>query len=200
MKILVFGASIAWGAFDAEVGGWVERLKTYFLSDYENTWVWVYNFSISGNSSRDILQYIEHDISKIMPIEKEELVIVFAVWINDSGYVWKSPNIPLSEFSKNFSNLLDISKKYAMQTFVLWLFPVDEDALNASQRLLLSYQNKNVSVYHDTLKKISREKDVEFIDLWNVIWLENLTDGLHPDSVWHKKIYEIVKDKLLEKI
>jgi lysophospholipase L1-like esterase len=27
VKILVFGDSIAWGAFDLEKGGWVEKIK-----------------------------------------------------------------------------------------------------------------------------------------------------------------------------
>ena len=59
VKILVFGDSVAWGAFDNEKGGWVERLKTHFLQNYEEHRIGVYNFSVSSNDTRDVLKFFE---------------------------------------------------------------------------------------------------------------------------------------------
>ncbi|MCK5416236.1 hypothetical protein KAI92_02295 [Candidatus Parcubacteria bacterium] len=51
-KILVFGDSIAWGAFDCDYGGWVERLKIKYLKTYKKEGLGVYNLSISSNNTK----------------------------------------------------------------------------------------------------------------------------------------------------
>ena len=53
VQILIFGDSIAWGAWDKE-GGWVQRLRKLIdeknLSDPE-FYCLVYNLGVSGNKS-----------------------------------------------------------------------------------------------------------------------------------------------------
>ena len=54
MKILVFGDSIAYGANDYELGGWVNRLRLDFdkKTDYE---IEVFNLGRSGEISEEVL-------------------------------------------------------------------------------------------------------------------------------------------------
>ena len=57
MVICIFGASITWGAYDREAGGWSDRLKVYFYNkDFETD---VYNCGISGDKAADVLKRIE---------------------------------------------------------------------------------------------------------------------------------------------
>jgi len=64
-------------------------------------------------------------------------------------------------------------------------------------------RNKNIKKYNEILKKVCEEENAYFIEVFDKIaemdYKEYLTDGAHPDSVIHKKIFEIVRDFLLEK-
>ncbi len=65
MNVLVFGDSIAYGAWDEE-GGWVERLKRYLhhrTTSYGEYHL-VYNLAVSGETSRGILERLEGEAIK----------------------------------------------------------------------------------------------------------------------------------------
>ncbi len=55
MHICIFGDSITWGACDYEKGGWVERLKIYFLEHTDN--IEVYNLGVSDDDSNSFQCY-----------------------------------------------------------------------------------------------------------------------------------------------
>ena len=75
-KILVFGASITYGAWDLE-GGWVDRLKKYCHKfDLEDKFYYlVENLGISGQISKDILERFELE-TKARYRGKEDIIIV----------------------------------------------------------------------------------------------------------------------------
>jgi len=64
-RICVFGASIAWGAWDPDGGGWVTRLRRYFeINDYD---IEVYNLGVSGNTTKDLLKRFKTNVSQENP-------------------------------------------------------------------------------------------------------------------------------------
>lgn len=114
-KILVFGDSIAWGAFDFEKGGWVERLKTKFLSTYGNGGgIGVYNMSVPSNNTTGVLETIENDVIKINKIEPEDCIFLFSIGLNDPVYVDTKDNVgvPFDSYKNNLEKIVEISKKY----------------------------------------------------------------------------------------
>ena len=57
MSICVFGDSTAWGAWDEEKGGWVNRLRLSLESkNYEPQ---VYNLAIDGDTSEGVRERFE---------------------------------------------------------------------------------------------------------------------------------------------
>lgn len=128
VKILVFGDSIAWGAFDNEKGGWVERLKAHFLQNYKEQGVGIYNFSVSSNDTRGVLKFLESDIDKINQIEKEDLVLLFSIGSNDPKYIDEPNNVCISEneFDENLQKIIETAKKYSKKIIFTGLMKVND--------------------------------------------------------------------------
>lgn len=193
-KILVFGDSIAWGAFDDEKGGWVERLKTSFLQNYSDKGVGVYNLAVSSNDTRGVLKFLESDINKIDKIEPEEYVLLFSIGSNDPRYVDKPGNVfvPQDEFQENLQKIILIAKKYSKRIFFTGLLGVD-DKLTQPWNENEFWQNEDIEKYDKVIAKICGENQVHFIPLFNLINEFDLSDGLHPNAEGHKKIYNHIK-------
>ena len=60
-SICVFGDSTAWGAWDLEKGGWVNRLWFHVAKRSGDTYVEIYNQSISGGTTETILSRFESE-------------------------------------------------------------------------------------------------------------------------------------------
>ena len=61
-SVCVFGDSTAWGAWDTEKGGWVNRLWLSLAHGSEaNDYFELYNLSISGGTTETILERFEKE-------------------------------------------------------------------------------------------------------------------------------------------
>jgi lysophospholipase L1-like esterase len=202
MRIAVFGDSIAWGAWDKDGGGWVDRLKRHMLEPqgYE----FVYNFGDTGSDTKRILRHVDTD-SKIALAKKykENNMIIFSVGKNDAIYFTdtKKMNIPLRQFETNLRKMINIARQYVDKIAFTGLLDVDEtNQKNFSENV--SYQNKNFSKYDKMIQRVCKEEKIHFIPLFGKISYDLRWDGLHPKPEGHKKIFEIVlsylkKEKLL---
>ena len=75
-KILIFGDSIIWGAFDTE-GGWATRLKKYFDENRKEDFNYqVYNLGVSGDTTEDLLDRFEFETKQRIN-EEEETIFIF---------------------------------------------------------------------------------------------------------------------------
>jgi len=199
VKILVFGDSIAWGAFDNEKGGWVERLKTHFLQNYREQGVGIYNLSVSSNDSRGVLKFLESDIEKINQIEKEDLILLFSIGSNDPRYIDEPKNIFISkkEFDENLQKIIDIAKKHSKNIIFTGLMKVD-DKLTQPWNENEFWKNKDIKNYDSIISKKCTENKINFIPLFNIINESDLSDGLHPNTKGHEKVFNNIKKQLLE--
>jgi len=125
-QILIFGDSIAYGAWDKE-GGWVQRLRKFLdeknLTD-SDFYCRVYNLGISGNSSKNLLERFEFETKQRLK-ESEETIIVFAIGINDSYFVHSenSHRVPINKFKENIQKLTDLAKKFSSKIIFVGLTP-----------------------------------------------------------------------------
>jgi len=208
-RILIFGDSIIYGAWDTMRGGWADRLRTFCMEkelknpefDYS-----VYNLGISGDTSEDVLKRLENEIN-CRVWENEEIIIIFAIGINDSCFV-KSKNIFLStenSFKKNIQKLIKLSKKYSSKIIFVGLTPVEESKTNPISWSTTgkSYKNKYIKNYDNIMKLVCQENDIYFIDmlkeLSKIDYKKLLEDGGHPNSKGHQKMFEVVRDFLVER-
>ena len=206
-RILVFGDSITYGAWDAMRGGWADRLKSFCMErelenpefDYP-----VYNLGISGDNSREMVKRFEFEASQ--RLEEDEPIIIFAIGINDSQFVKSEDDfrVPKNEFRKNIEQLIKFSRKFSSKIVFIGLTAVDELKVNPNPwDNNKSYKNEYIEKYDFIIKSICKEKKIHFINIYEEFnkldYKKLLEDGLHPNSEGHKKIFEIVRDFLMER-
>ncbi len=201
VKILVFGDSIAWGAFDTERGGWVERLKTYYFQNRESNHYSVYNLAISSNDTKGVLFELEDQIKIIEKIEPDDYVFLFSIGSNDCRYLNSKENkfVPIKEFENNLKKIIEISKKYSSKIIFTGCMKMDETKTMPFTGAVTEkefYENDDLKEYNDLIEKICKDEEVKFIPLWDLSSKEDLHDGVHPNSEGHRKIFERVKEEL----
>lgn len=190
MTICVFGDSIAWGAFDKN-GGWVERLKTYVLTEYDGE---VYNLSISDDTSDGVLARLVQEAKS-----REPDIIVIAVGSNDALYreTPNNPQTPLKLFSENISKIADDAKAFARSVVFVGLTCVDETKtkpLPWSPKKF--YDNEHIRAYNDALMTAAGNAHHHCIRAYDILETSELEDGLHPNTSGHEKLFEHVKNEL----
>jgi len=66
----------------------------------------------------------------------------------------------------------------------------------------ISYKHDYVDNYNKIIQSICEENNLPFIDIFNQFYKMDyknlLSDGLHPNSEGHEKIFKTVKDFLIE--
>jgi len=201
-KILVFGDSIGWGAFDYEYGGWVERLKTKYFKTFEGEKsIGVYNLSVSSNTTKGVLDRIEKEVEKFNEIEPDKYVFLFAIGSNDPLYVNTKDDVwvPFDEFKENLGKIIEVSKKFSNEIIFTGLMIVDENKTKPWSEDEF-WENEDLKKYNDAIENMCRENDLDFIPLWDVLEKEDLSDGLHPNASGHEKIFKRVDEHLSKKL
>jgi acyl-CoA thioesterase I len=194
-NICIFGDSITWGAVDKAEGGWAQRLKKFIdnnTDEYET-----YSLGVSGDTTINLLKRFEIESQARNPE-----IIILAIGTNDSAYINEINNtvIPLDLFEKNIKELINLARKFTQQIVIIGLPKVDESKVQPFRDSSTGkqYANNNLKKYSDKLAEISRENQLIFIDVFNILSVEDLGDGLHPNENGHKKLYEYIKNKLIE--
>lgn len=196
-RILVFGDSIVYGAWDSH-GGWVDRLKaaahnsTIASQGKEKTQV--INLGIGGDTSRGILARLKNEIeprdAKLWP-----LTIVFMIGTNDGRTRDGVTEVEIDEFARNVRSIFEIASQYTSQ-----LYAVGEPPLGASEVAFkqFAYYDDVAGAYQLRLRDIAVTGGVAYIETRNLFTTENLMsyDLIHPNDNGHKVIYEAVKREL----
>lgn len=200
-QILVFGASIVYGAWDRE-GGWVSRLrkaideKNLTGSDFSGKdfyWL-VYNLGIDGNNTKDLLKRFEPEIkARLWP--GEETIIIISAGVNDSLYDNKKKTfaVPPDKYEQNLQKLLVIAKKYTSKIIFIGSSPVDDSRTNpAPWTENCSYLQKYIKAYDNIAKSICKKNKIPFVDVRDELDNDVLEDGVHPNSEGHEIIFKNV--------
>lgn len=207
-KILIFGDSIAHGAWDTEKGGWVQRIKNFLdeetLSESENEHI-IYNLGVSGDTTEDLLERFEFETKQRLKEDDEELIFIFAIGVNDSQFIHSKDALRFSpeEYRDNLNELLNLAKKFSSKIVFVGLTPVDETKTSPIPwNVDKSYKNDYIKRFNDVLSNFCEEKEVYFIEIFEYLIKEDyqslLEDGLHPNSEGHKKIFEAVRDFMIQ--
>ena len=205
-RILVFGASITYGAWDEE-GGWTQRLRKFLdkkALENPDLYFRVFNLGIPGNTTEDLLKRFEFE--SIQRLRKDEdAVFIFGTGTNDSQFLTSKNALRIlpEKFKENIQKLIDIAKKFSSKIVFLESTPVDEkETVPIPWNKDRSCKNENIQRYNEIIKSICKGNRIYFIgtfDEWKRLDYEKLLeDGLHPNSEGHKKIFETVKNFLTQ--
>jgi len=197
-RICIFGDSITHGHNDEDTGGWADLLKRFFWSkENRHMDVSVYPLGISGNTTEDILQRFDVETKA-----REPEVIILYIGINDTVFT-KSGGVEVGEetFRANFKALVEKAKQYTQSIVALGLNDVIDEMLQPFPWSSTGkcYSKDRVILFDKIIHDVCNEEEVSYIDMKNVITEQDLPDGLHPNAEGHQKIFERVKDFLIEK-
>lgn len=200
--IFIFGDSTAWGAWDKEKGGWVNRLKTYFFKDES---IFVYGLGIESNTTNDLLKRFDEEINQRIYAEDAadygyDPVVIFAIGKNDTIYIDSKKNtwVKIDKFENNLKKLIKRANKFTNKIIFISPARVDEEETIFWEETGESYCNENIEKYNSVIEKVCQKNNVHFIETMNLLDQKDLADGLHPNSQGHEKIFQKVKKFLLE--
>jgi lysophospholipase L1-like esterase len=199
-NILVFGASIVYGAADLDKGGWAQRLNI-FVSGKTEWDVHTYNLGISGDISSDLLKRFSSECSE----RRKPGIILISIGINDSQYIDEPGNMraPPETFRENLRKIVERAKSKSQKVAFIGFSPVDEKkTMPIPWKTDTYYTEENVRRYDRIAREVCEGEQVPYIDMMKVFpeaTEELFHDGLHPNAKGHKLMFEAVKQFLEEK-
>ncbi len=193
--ICIFGDSTAWGAWDLEKGGWVNRLWFYLAKRERENYVEVYNCSISGGTTETILERFESE-AKIRNAD----VLIFQTGGNDASYQAIPDNFMVSEdkFRKNLEEIVRRAKLISKDIVFMDLKNCDESKTMPVSWIDIYYTNENIQRYSKIMEEVCKNNEVLFLDI-DPLEDDDFNDGLHPNAQGHEKIFQQVKVFLEDK-
>jgi len=206
-RILVFGCSTAWGAWDDEKHGWVTRLQLSLeKGNTDEDYTEVICLSAGGETTRGLLDRLDVECKSFLQghgvsyYTLKDNIIIFDVGGNDAALIKGKPFVKLEDTKQNISKLVSIAKKYTQRIAFVSLTSVDETKANPYlPEHDYGYTNENSLKYFNAIKEFCEKNNVLFIDILNHINKELLEDGLHPNAKGHQLIAELVEKALKEK-
>jgi lysophospholipase L1-like esterase len=203
MRVLLFGDSITFGAWDSQ-GGWADRLKRFYNAEYQRVVETdnpnphqILNLGIGGDTSRNLLARFEHEY-KARASANWPPVFVIAVGVNDT----KVPRggganlVPIDEYRANMRAIVQLAKKYSDKILLVGLFPLRDEELPFKD---VVFRQDTVEQYDAVIDEVSKEFSVPKVEVLQVIAAQHdykslfFADGLHPNDAGHGRIYDLIK-------
>ena len=193
-SICIFGDSTAWGAWDLDRGGWANRLWLHIGKRNEN-YIEIYNQSISGGTTETILHRFESEAKN-----RNADALIFQTGGNDSSYKHTPNNqvVSAEKFESNIQEIIARAKEITPHIIFIGFKKCDEKNTMPVSWADIYYANENIEKYNHIMKKSCERNNILFIDIFDLLGEDDLDDGLHPNAEGHRKIFERVRDFLVE--
>lgn len=189
IRICFLGESFVNGTGDPEFLGWTGRVCAYASQKgYEITH---YNLGIRAQTSRDLKQRWQQEVSYRLPKEYDGRV-VFSFGVNESGWAGKRQGIELAESIANTCSILSEAKKLYP---VLMVGPPPCGDVNQEQR------NQIIANLSQQFELVCSELEVPYLDIFPIllkspVWLTEAkaNDGAHPKASGYAEFAAIVNN------
>lgn len=201
MRVLVFGDSIVYGAWDPE-GGWVDRLKRVahqqtLDSEGENK-MQVINLGIGGDSSTKVLKRLKAEIearsSKSWPF-----TFVFTFGANDERSTNGKTETSLEEFKHNVTKIIEIAREYTDKILFVGIPPLAKDIVEFKG---IEYSDQRIVEYEKVMQAEVQKEDIVFVPVRDLLEAGKQSmyssDDIHPNELGHQTIFDAVRPKLWE--
>ena len=181
VQIGIWGDSIVHGGCDLELGGWVNRLRLYFanreLGDH------VFNLGLGGQTSGQVLQRLDSEIeARTGHID----YVMVGVGTNDLLYKLRGEKPP-GEFYANLEQICQCIRSRNKKGILLSLTPRQREDCGIGEKLDAS------------IREAAAAYQMGWIDLRTALSAGHLLpDGVHPNAAGHERIFQKVKNYLLE--
>ncbi len=194
MVTLIFGDSIAWGAFDLEGGGWADKLKRDGFKN-EN---FVYNLAVSGDTSYDVFHRI-HDEIYNRADQDDDLRIIIAVGINDASRINGKLRTAEHDFTYCINGIIQTCKIFTKDIWFVGLTGVNQlKSQPVSWDERLTYSNNDIDQYNKLLNEtVEKYLPSRFIEIDPISTLHSV-DGVHLSRDQHQGIYNTINAAINE--
>lgn len=198
-KIVIFGDSITYGKWDNS-GGWAARLRSY-IDEKCNIGmggnVQVYNLGIPGDVTLKMLDRVKKELLPRIDVN-DNTVVLLAIGINDSNpNNWMTgKQTEEKEFKTAILEMLEITKKANAKVALIGLTPVNEKNLKDGS----GFTNDLVERYDNYLLEVAKDQSIPFLKLRSLLdneeFRNTLMDGVHPDFIGHKMMFDNILEFL----
>lgn len=204
MRVLVFGDSITYGAWDTEAG-WVERLKREAHERTVQTEgsqkLQIINLGIGGDTSTKILKRMNSEIEARYSASWE-FVFVITFGANDERTVNGVVETPLEVFEENVHKIIEIAKQHSTKIMFLGIPPIGQPIVTFKGQ---EYSDERVKTYEERLAEIVKTAHLPFVPIRPIFEAEGLDklyayDHIHPNDEGHRLIADTVRPHLQELI
>src|SRR5690242_5848882 len=202
MRILIFGDSIAQGYYDTELGGWVNLLLLDVLKRKErhtDSPTELFNLAVSGDTTKRVAARLQQEVI-VRKWADEPVMLVLAVGVNDTLLDNGKPLSSPEEYRQDLEKVYRLAKEVGDQLLFVGLTTVDEAETTPWKFNTgthdLTWRNERIAQFDATLKAFAKEKQAEYVPIFEEYTKRQargeqlLADGLHPNAVGHRVIYE----------
>ena len=174
---------------------WPNRLWLY-IGNRDEDYVELHNLSISGATTDTILARFESEAK----IRKAD-ALIFQSGANDCSYKDASHNqwISVEKFEKNIQEIIDKARKIMDKIIFIGAENCDESRTMPIAWANVFFTNENIVKYNTIMKAVCDKNMITFIDVFGLLDIADLDDGIHPNAEGHRKYFEKIKGEL-EKI
>lgn len=183
---LIFGDSITAGEGDLK-GGYIYLLQEFL---YENDYI--FNLSISGDTSEGILARFEAELKPRLSLT-EPNIIIFAIGINDSAI------ISVEKYQANLIQLVKLARKYTQEIIFIGPTPIDQTKVEVPWAPGKFLTTESVQQFNQIMSLVAKTENLIFVDLFNDLspeYIKTLDDGVHPNAAGHLMIFNLVRSVL----
>ena len=193
---IIIGDSIAYGIGDNETGGWASMFKKYIvnLDDSKVCNNYVHISAFPGATSTIILNKIDN-IYKAFRNDEFRNTIILSIGVNDTQEFNGNLKTSLDDYEMNIQRIIDYVKEQGSELIILGLTRIASDE-KFFWKPGKYYWNKIISNYDYKLEILCHEKNIKYISMKDALDESDYIDGLHPNTIGHKKIFEIVKESI----
>lgn len=197
-KIVCIGASSCEGKVDIEGQGFVGRLRRYHEAFNQHNSV--YNLGISGDVAENMVRRLLVEA----PPRKPDLIII-QCGVNDfirSPEKTSPTRYTPEQVEANVTRLVEEVLKMA-PVILVSVYPINEEKTTPCSWRPINYLLEDAKLHAEITKRVAAQKSIPYVDVFGS-WIEEdykkylYEDGLHAASAGHQKIFEMLKEKLME--
>ena len=199
MRVLAFGDSIMYGAWDTE-GGWVDRLKReahqQVVESQGKTKLQIINLGIGGDTSSKILKRMPHEIAARQSTSWQ-FAMLFSFGTNDQRSLNGIVETPLEQFELNVRQTIELARKHTAKILFVGAPPLSAATVMLKGK---EYSDERLQEYDQFLRSIVEAEGLPFVPTRPAFEQANKAElfgyDLHPNDVGHALIAKIVKPEL----
>lgn len=199
-RIVAIGDSVIYGYGDPEGGGWVERLRRYWMQPGTPDHA-LYNLGVRGDSVGKVLERLDREFRTRGELRNRlPEVLILSVGINDSARVGKPEGRHYTDFETfqhQMATLLEEARDLC-PVFFVGMTPVLAEAMPFAE--VLYYSQADQFRYKEATKQLCAQFNVPYLDIFDlwlnrgeIWWRSRLSeDGLHPNVQGYRSLFEEV--------